>query len=197
MLKSPKVFVNALLASDVDFAVTRLHHIIAFAGVVQVDCFIRGSHAPLFLQLLGWLRKGREGAKERSKIKLIAFLIDAVNYGCALLASQGYTFKHDPSCPLKCHTVDVSNPSCRIHSAVRRAALQRIAQQGASGSTGQSTSRTVRWSHSSNDGLRVTSTPQSKECSRNTFASLVAPSVDQLSSLVVSRACGCPLHVRS
>ena len=92
MLKAPKLLASALLITDI--STTKLHHVMAFALMVQIECLVRGAHSPLFFPFVKSLEE-ETGKRDAAKC-----LLDAVNYACALFASQGYNY--DEQFPLNC-----------------------------------------------------------------------------------------------
>ena len=96
MLKAPKLFANALLNSDISPATTKVHHIMAFALMVQIESLVRGAHAPLLFPFVKALEE------ETVKLEAATCLLDSVNYACALFASQSFQYVNDENFPMKC-----------------------------------------------------------------------------------------------
>ena len=96
ILKAPKLFSSALLNSDITPATTKLHHVMAFALMVQIECLVRGAHAPLLFPFVKVLEE------ETAKRDAATCLLDAVNYACALFASQSFQYVSDENLPMKC-----------------------------------------------------------------------------------------------
>ena len=108
MLGAPQLFADTLARIRINPSSTKIHHVIAFALMVQIRNYVSDREAaPLFLQFVEVLEKKRNAAGD-AESKSAACLLDATNYACALFAAQDYTYAYSEEVPFRCEACAAS-----------------------------------------------------------------------------------------